>query len=366
LQKRRLGRTNLEVSVVGFGGTWIAQLSRDEAAKVVQTAFELGITYFDTAKLDGDSEEKMGAALKDVRDECVIATKTGSRTKRESLEDLKESLRRLQTNRLDLIQLHGIDDEATLAKATGEDGVLQTCKQARREGLVDFIGITSHKPRVLVKAIQTGEFDTALVPLNVVTRQALEELVPYAKAHDVGVVVMKPFSAKTSKLITCFYNPSLSLLNGEPELETLLGPDADSKARSALKYVLAQDIAVTIPGLKSVGEVENAAKTGSIYTGLTEQEKKRFDIKFPENWCRDCGLCLPCPEGIDVAAVLRFKALAEIYGLREWAGKLYRGLDVNASKCTECRLCEPKCPYALPVVQMLKEAERTLCHCFCA
>ncbi len=362
MQKRRLGRTNLEVSIIGFGGTWIAQLSHDEAAKVVRTAFELGITYFDTAKLDGDSEEKMGAALKDVRDECVIATKTGSRTKRESLEDLKESLRRLQTNRLDLIQLHGIDDEATLAEATGENGVFQTCKQARREGLVDFIGITSHKPRVLIKAIETGEFDTVLVPLNVVTRQALEELVPYAKAHDVGVAVMKPLSAKTSKLITCLYNPSLSLLSCEPELDALLGSDADSKARSALKYVLAQDISVTIPRLKSVEEVENAARTGREYTWLTAQERARFDVKFPENWCRDCGLCLPCPEGVDVAAVLRFKALSEIYGLQEWAGKLYRGLEVNASKCRECGMCESKCPYALPVVEMLKEAERTLRH----
>ena len=133
--KRRLGRTGLEVSQVGFGGTWIAELSPAEAAKVVRTAFDLGVTYFDTAKLDGDSEEKIGAALKGVRDKCVIASKTGSRTKRESLQDLKESLRRLQTDRLDIIQLHGIDDERTLRKAMGEEGVLQTCKQARREGL---------------------------------------------------------------------------------------------------------------------------------------------------------------------------------------------------------------------------------------
>ena len=245
---------------MGFGGTWIAQLSADDAAKVVRRAFELGITYFDTAKLDGDSEEKIGSALNDVRDECVIATKTGSRTKRESLEDIKESLKRLRTDRLDIIQLHGIDDEQTLRKATGENGVLQTCKQARSEGLVDFIGISSHKPHVLVKAIETGEFDTVLVPINIVTRQALEELVPFAKEHDVGVVVMKPFSAKTSRLITCLYEPSLSLLSDEPDLKRLLGQDTDSMARNALRFVLSQDISVVIPGMKSIEEVEVAAK----------------------------------------------------------------------------------------------------------
>ena len=103
MQKRRFGRTNLQTSIIGFGGTWISELNTDSAVKVVRKAFDLGINYFDTAKLDGDSEEKIGAALKSIRDKCIIATKTGSRTKKESLADFKSSLRRLQTDRLDLI-----------------------------------------------------------------------------------------------------------------------------------------------------------------------------------------------------------------------------------------------------------------------
>ena len=134
--KRRLGRTNLQVSIVGFGGTWISQLTTTEAVDVVRKAFDCGINYFDTAKLDGDSEEKIGTALQDVRDKCFIATKMGSRTKKESLEDFRSSLERLKTDRLDLIQLHGIDDEKTLAKAIGSDGSLQTCKEAHKQGLV--------------------------------------------------------------------------------------------------------------------------------------------------------------------------------------------------------------------------------------
>ena len=91
MQKRRFGRTGLQVSIVGFGGTWISQISAESANEVVRKAFDLGINY-NTAKLDGDSEEKIGAALKDVRDKCILATKTGSRTKRELLEDIKISL----------------------------------------------------------------------------------------------------------------------------------------------------------------------------------------------------------------------------------------------------------------------------------
>jgi uncharacterized protein len=360
MQKRKLGRTGLDVSVIGFGGTWISELSMPEAVKVVQRAFELGINYFDTAKLDGDSEEKLGAALKDVRDDCVLATKTASRTRSESLADFKSSLRRMKTDRLDLIQLHGIDDEKTLRKAAGPGGSLQMCKKARSEGLVDFIGITGHKPRVLIKAIETNEFDTLLVPLNVVTRQALEELIPRAKELDVGVAIMKPLSAKTSRLITCLYNPSLSLLSDEPELKTLLGQDTASMVSSALRFVLAQNVSVVVTGMKSIEEVEAAAQVGNNYTDYTTAEKKRFKVRFDGKYCRDCGLCLPCPQDIDIAAILRFHTLHTTYGLKNWAKKLYSGLEVDATNCTECGACEPKCPYNLPIMSLLKNAHACL------
>lgn len=343
--------------MVGFGGTWISELGTPEAVKVVKKAFDLGINYFDTAKLDGDSEEKIGAAIHDVRDKCVIATKTGSRTKKESLKDFKSSLKWLKTDRLDIIQLHGIDDEKTLAKAMSSDGSLQTCKGARKQGLVDFIGITGHKPRVLTKAVESGEFDTVLVPLNVVTRQALEELLPAAKAKDVGVVVMKPLSAKTSTLITCLYQPSLSLISDEPELKTLLGQNGEEMVKSALRYVLSQDVTAVIPGLKSVIEVETAAKTGEQYAELTKEEQEHFNFNLGASYCRDCGQCLPCPQNLNIAAILRFHTLYEGYGLKVWAKKLYDGLEVKADKCTKCGECQTKCPYQLPVADLLEKAK---------
>ncbi len=358
MDKRRLGRTNLQVSQVGFGGTWISELQSDLAIAVVRLAFELGITYFDTAPLDGDSEVKIGVALEDVRDECVLATKTGSRTKQESLVDVQNSLKRLRTDHLDIIQLHGIDDETTLAKAMDAAGSLQTCKVAKKEGLADFIGITGHKPRVLAKAIQTGEFDTILVPINVVTRQALEELLSTAKAHDVGVVAMKPLSAKTSNLITCLYHPSLSLVSQEPELKALLGETGDEQVTTALRYVLGQDVAAVIPGLRRIHEVEVAANVGEEYRGLTPQEQQHFTFNLGSAYCRDCGECKGCPENVNIAAILRFYCFYETFGLKEWAKKLYGGLEIKADKCTGCGECEPKCPYKLSIEKELQKA-----HC---
>ena len=259
-----------------------------------------------------------------------------------------------------MIQLHGIDDEKTLGKAIGSNGSLEMCKKARSEGLVDFIGITSHKPHVLIKAIETNEFDTILVPLNVVTRQALEELIPLANDLDIGIAIMKPLSAKTSKLITCLYTPSLSLLSDELELKTFLGQDKTSMVRSALRFVLAQDVSVVVTGFNAIAEVETAAKVGNEYKGLTSDEEKRFRIQFGMDYCRDCGLCLPCSQNLDIAAILRFHMLYVTYGLKEWAKKLYEGLEVGVENCTRCSECEPKCPYKISIISMLQKAQKDL------
>jgi len=170
-------------------------------------------------------------------------------------------------------------------------------------------------------------------------------------------VVMKPLSAKTSTLITCLYNPSLSLVSDEPELRALLGQSDNEMVNSSLRYVLTQDVATVIPGLKSVREVETAANAGAQYRGLTVEEKKRFRFNLGKNICRDCGQCLPCPQNINIAAILRFHTLYEVYGLKVWAKKIYNGLEVKANRCTKCGECEVKCPYQLPIVNMLEKAK---------
>ena len=125
MQKRRLGRTGLQVSVIGFGGIPIISASRSEAGDVVKYAFERGINYFDTARNYGDSEEKIGSSLSDVRDEIVLASKVLQRTKRDAARaGLKQTLRNLQTDRIDLMQLHGIDNDEVLRKVMAEDGAM--------------------------------------------------------------------------------------------------------------------------------------------------------------------------------------------------------------------------------------------------
>jgi predicted aldo/keto reductase-like oxidoreductase len=359
VQKRKLGRTGLEVSIIGFGAMWLPGLKAEECIEVVRRAVDLGVNYFDTARSYGDSEEKLGLALQGLRDKCVIASKTGSKTRKESLEEVKKSLKALKTDRMDILQLHGIDDSETLKKVMSVGGALETCKEARSKGLVDFVGISSHRPNVLVEAIKTGEFDTVLVPLNVVTRQPMEEFLPLAKEHDVGVAVMKPLAMKVANMLTWRYAQSFSLLSNDPELAAFLGADVAPRIRNALKFILAQDISTIAPGFKNVKEVETAAEVGAEFKGLSPEEDELFKVNLGEDYCRDCGLCLPCPKKLNIPAMLRFYDLYRIYNLKEWARKLYSGLEGKADECDNCGFCEPRCPYAIPIRKFLEEISKT-------
>lgn len=368
MQMRRLGGTGLEVSIVGFGGIPIIARSRSEAEKVVRHAYEKGITYFDTARAYGDSEDKIGAALKDVRDEVVLATKTDQRTKEDAARaGLKQSLRNLQTDRIDIVQLHDIDNEQTLKKATGSDGSLMALKDAKAEGKIDHIGITGHNPHILARAIETGEFDTILVPLSVLNRTATEELIPLAKKLDVGVIIMKAMGGCGGPLK--FPQRNAEFL-GKPELDwpdpsefiKHLGKEGMERAQRTLRFVLAHDIATVIPGYRSTEEVYFAVNVAEHFNGLSSEEKKayRFGELPPEPFCRECGLCTPCPDGVEIPTILRWDTYCTFYDITNWTRDQYPKLRTRVDSCTECGECEEKCPYNLPVINMLKEAERRL------
>jgi len=350
VQKRRLGRTGLMVSQVGFGAYPISRLELPQAVQVARRAYELGVNYYDTARMYGDSEEKLGAALHDVRDDVILATKCHLRTAREARVLLKQSLRKLRTNVVDLVQLHGMgdlfNDEAAVKQVMGPDGAFEALKEARRMGQVHFLGISGHRPKLLVKAIDTGEFDQILVSMNLFTRYPYEELLSHAAKNDVGVVIMKPFGG-------------LGFIADTPEFHRLFGTSLAEKARRALRFLLAHDVATIVPGLSSVEETELAVHVGESFKGLTAEEEQLYRLKedLLTGQCRECTLCLPCPELIDIPGVLRLIYLAETFGLKDWAGKSYRGLPFKAQDCTRCGVCEPRCPYGLPIIAMLQHAE---------
>jgi predicted aldo/keto reductase-like oxidoreductase len=368
MRKRRLGRTGLQVSVIGFGGIPIISATMDEAVKTVRHAFGQGINYFDTARNYGDSEEKIGAALKDVRDEVVIATKVLQRTKKDAARaGLKQSLRNLQTNRIDLLQLHGIDSEEVLRKVTEPDGALEALKEAKAQGQIDYTGISGHNPHVLTKAIATKEFDTVLVPLNVLERRACEALISAANELDVGIVIMKPIGGCARPLE---YPQRDARFLGRPERDwpdaseftAHFGREGIERAQRSLRFVLAHDVDTVIPGFRSIEEVDRAVKVGDDFDGLTPEEKRAYKYGElpPEPFCRECEACMPCPDGVEIPTILRWGTYHTFYGIRKWTREQYPKLRTRVNSCTECGECEKKCPYKLPVISMLKATEKIL------
>lgn len=329
MEERILGRTGLRVRRVGFGGIPIQRLSEDEAVAVVRRCYELGVNFFDTARVYTTSEERMGKALSDVREKVIIATKTAKRTREGLLGDLETSLRNLQTDRIDLYQLHMVSKEEEWAQIRAPGGALEGLYEARDAAKIRHLGITSHNPELLLEILEEGIFETAMIPFNYLTPRPEERLLPLSKELGVGTIAMKP-----------------------------LGGGALSSARAALKYVLQNEyVDIAIPGIMSVREAEENIAVGSGETSLTDEELRLMEkdrAELGNEYCRACDYCKPCPQGIPISFVLR--AENQLIRLSGWTPMIVRQIpdaEMRVASCLRCGECEKRCPYRLPIRELL-------------
>ena len=162
IEKVRLGRTGLTVTKTAFGALPVQRIDRTDAKKLLRRAYDSGINYFDTANAYTDSEEKLGEALGDVRHSIVISTKSGGADKKTVQAHIEESLRRLKTDYIDLFQFH---NPAQLPDVNDPDGPFAAALEAKRKGYVRHIGITNHRLKVALAAVDSGNFET-MVPVS--------------------------------------------------------------------------------------------------------------------------------------------------------------------------------------------------------
>lgn len=345
MQRRTLGRTGLEVSVIGFGGIPIITAPDDEAERVVRRAYDLGVTLFDSARAYqrddagvSASEDKIGRALAGVRDRVVICTKTQATDAAGALSHLEESLRRLRTDYVDVWMFHSVDRMATWEAISGPGGALEAMERARREGKVRFAGISGHRPDLLREMLGRYPFEVVMVPVNIVDRyiyRAEEILLPYCRERGIGVLAMKP----------------------------LAGGALREQAELALRYCLGQDVACAVPGMGTLAEVEADVAVGADPRPLSPEEEEELWRKgraLGLDFCRQCGYCLPCTAGLQIPSIFRLDGAFTRYGQEEWARQQYLELDPRADACLECGDCEERCPYRLPIRDKLKQAHRRL------
>jgi len=341
-----LGRTGLEVVRIGCGGIPIIKESVDHAVAVVRAALEAGVNYFDNARAYGDSEAKMGRALEGRRDEIILATKTHGRDAKTATEYIETSLKELRTDRFDILQLHDISTADLWDQVMAPGGAMEVAKQAREQGKTRFIGLSSHNPATLKKAIECGEFDTVLLTYNIASRWVEPEILPLAKERNVGVLVMKPLSG--------------GAILDVPEQET--GEHVGVTPEEGLRFVLSNDaVDVALSGFQHPEEVPQNMAVLDDFKPITPEERRRL-IEFGDGmgqvFCRRCTYCMPCEEGIDIPKTLAILDHSERFPY-EWPSqrRRYHELDVKPDACIECGQCEERCPFNVPIIERLKKAK---------
>jgi aryl-alcohol dehydrogenase-like predicted oxidoreductase len=200
MEKRRLGRLEHASSVLIYGAAALAEVSQDAADRSIQQALDGGLNHFDVAADYGEAELRLGPWMPQIRDRIFLATKTGHRDGESAWRQVNDSLRRLQVDRVDLLQLHAIGDLDELDAATRPDGALSAAIRAQEEGLIGAIGITGHghrAPATHLEALRRHPFATVLTPLNPVLwrngsyRADFEALVSEVQRQDVGLMTIK-------------------------------------------------------------------------------------------------------------------------------------------------------------------------------
>jgi predicted aldo/keto reductase-like oxidoreductase len=197
-----------------------------------------------------------------------------------------------------------------------------------------------------------------LAPFNIINREVTEELLPLAKKLDVGVAAMKAFGGPDQRFVQC---ELAKIVPEKAEFNRILG-EGYTRTKRCLGYVLAHDVHTAVCGWSTIEDVESAAKVAENFTGLTPKEKAelRFGELPPSPFCRDCGLCLRCPEGLKIPLILVLDKYFTYYGITNWSRDVYERLAVKVNDCTKCGVCEPKCPYKLPIIEMLNQAHERL------
>ncbi len=254
MEERPFGKIGVKFPILSFGAQRVVDghgCSESQAVKIVNHALDGGIRYFDTAWVysGGQSEERVGKVARHRRKEMWIATKTITRTAKESRLQLEESLRRLQTDYIDEWRLHNIWSLEELDKVTGPGGSLEAALRARDEGLVRYISISGHSnPRVQVEALNRFSFDSVLCAVSVLDHFILsfaEELLPVANARGVAIIGMKVMGLG---VLAPFYE-------------------------KALRYTLGLPISTAIVGMETMEQLEKNLSVAENFRPLTDEER---------------------------------------------------------------------------------------------
>ena len=321
-----LGTTGITSPQNAFGALPVQRDDFDTAIKILRRAYEGGMTFFDTARAYSDCEEKMGLALADVRSKINIATKTMAKTPDEMKAQLETSLKNLKTDYVDIYQFHCVEQ---CYKPGDGTGMYETMEDFKRQGLIKHIGITAHKIGIAEECVRSGLYETMQFPFSYLSSQREIDLVNLCKEKNVGFIAMKGLAGG---LIT--------------------------NAKAAYTFMTQYDNVLPIWGVQRMNELEEwlaFMQDSPVFDDemrqFIEEDKKQFGTDF----CRGCGYCMPCPQGILINNSARMSQMIRRAPTSNWTNDFWQDAMAKIPNCTGCGACKKKCPYGLDIPTLLKK-----------
>ncbi len=326
MKKITLGSTGITSVQNGFGALPIQRASMDEAIKILRRAYEGGITFFDTARAYSDSEEKLGNALSDVRNDIFIATKTMAKNTEDMKRQLETSLKLLKTDHIDIYQFHCVDRCYAPGDGTG---MYELMEDLKRQGIIKHIGITAHKIGIAEEIIESGLYETLQFPFSYLSGERELALADKCKEKNMGYIAMK---ALAGGLIT--------------------------NSRLAYAFIGQYDNVMPIWGIQRESEMEewlsfmtDTPVMNDEIKAAVEADKKEFSADF----CRGCGYCMPCPMGIQINNCARMSLMLRRAPSKAWLSEQWQNNMKQIESCVNCGQCKSKCPYELDTPKLLRD-----------
>lgn len=321
-----LGSTGIKVCQNAFGALPIQRDTTDVAVHLLKKAYEGGMRFFDTARAYSDSEEKVGIALSDVRENIYIATKTMAKTPEEFWNQLNTSLSLLKTDYIDIYQFHCANQ---VFKPGDGTGMYECMLEAKAKGMIRHIGITAHKIQIAFDAVQSGLYETLQYPFSYLAADRERELVELCKEKNVGFIAMKGLAG--------------GLINN---------------SKAAMAYMTQFDNVLPIWGIQHEHELdewlsymENTPSMDEAMTEFIANEQKEMSGEF----CRGCGYCMPCPKGIMINQCARISLMVRRAPSAYWLSEPMQQEMNKINDCIDCRQCVAKCPYSLDTPNLLRK-----------
>jgi predicted aldo/keto reductase-like oxidoreductase len=365
MEYRPLGKTGLNVGVIGLGTEYLNKQPQETVVHVVQKAIQNGVNYIDLVFNFSEYLSNVAAALKGYREDVIVAChlgsseKNGQYRKTRSLKECEKvflrALSRLGTEYADIVNVHFVRTEQEYEKVESK-GIFDLAHRLKKEGKARFVGMSTHNPVAAMKAAEGGIVDVVMIQVNLANNAMphRNEMLSLCAREGVGVVAMKPFASgkllrkNRTVNISSYQTGWKSFKKKIPRLITPI---------HCISYILSQvGVSCIVPGVKNVEELDAALAYVDVkdeerdYSGLLEDFKE-----YITGECVYCNHCLPCPSGIDVGQVNRLLDTAQ-QGVTASIKREYAALDSRASACVECGVCTQRCPFDVDVISKMREA----------